>query len=96
MKTYYDSLISLTDNEDFKVKGEVLYDNTWEEVEDDKPIFDKSDATEAVDVKFTFPATSKYYAEVIDDEVGEYSTGTRRGFFRILLTDPPNAFGHGI
>lgn len=98
LEDYYTNLLSITDNESFKVSADVLVDNEWESVSKSESLFIKDAAQSAKSIVLSFKSTGtqkiEYYADLIDGELTEYIAALQRGFLRLVLKEPAGAFGH--
>ena len=98
----YDGTSSIvSDNSEFLVQCQALINGSWDNnIGSEQRLFE-DDATDERKIKLGSQTGSStdfnnYSPGFIEDDISEYFADTQRGFIKLVLTGPPDAFGHKL
>lgn len=101
LKTYYTNLLTINGNSDFKVAASALVNGMWKDVGSSQSLFDSTDAKLSHSIEIGSESGSStdfdnYKSGLIEEELTELQANTQRGFMRLVLSEPVDAFGHKL
>lgn len=102
LKTYFSKLLTgLSGNSDFKVESSALVNGAWKNIGSEQSLFDSTDAKLSHSIEIGSESGSStdfddYKSGLIEEELTELQANTQRGFMRLVLSEPADAFGHKL
>ncbi|MBI1938380.1 MAG: baseplate J/gp47 family protein [Ignavibacteriales bacterium] len=101
LNNYYAKLFAVTDNTDFKVQCSALINGIWETIGTAQSLFDSADAKLSHTIQIGSENGNStdfddYEPGLIEEELTELEADTQRGFMKLVLSEPADAFGHKL